>query len=717
MRIEELIKKIRAYHPEADTELLRHAHSFAARAHNGQKRRSGEEFIVHPLAVAGILAELQLDVVTIAAGILHDVVEDTPVTLEAVREEFGTEIASLVDGVTKLTRLEYRSKEEQQAENLRKMFLAMAKDIRVILIKLADRLHNLRTLGYQPPEKQREVAQETVEIFAPLAHRLGIFRLKWEMEDLSLRYLHPEIYYDLVEQIAVKRQERDAYLKDLIATLKERLEASSIKADISGRPKHFYSIYSKMRKKNCSLNEIYDLIAVRVLVETVRDCYAVLGVVHSLWKPIPGRFKDYIAMPKPNMYQSLHTTVLGPDGRPFEIQIRTWDMHRTAEYGIAAHWRYKEGRSTTDREFEEKLSWLRELLEWQREMRDPREFMETLKIDLFADRVYVFTPKGDVVELPAGSVPIDFAYHVHTAVGHQCVGAKVNGRIVPLDYQLQTGDIVEILTAKGGKPSRDWLAIVKTSQARNRIRQWFKKEEREQNSLRGRELLEKEARKQNLPLEVLKADNLEKVLGRFNFLSVEDLYAAVGDGAVSSVQVLGRLKDELDLPAETEPVPLIVPLPRRRRSTSGVRVPNVGSVEVRLAHCCHPLPGDAIRGYVTRGRGVSVHRADCPNLQYHQGSEPERIIDVTWEDNAESVYEVQIAALAVDRPRLTADIMTAIADTKTIVNAVHARATKNNLATVDLKIEISNLDQLQSIMDKVRRIRDVLEVRRVTPTS
>jgi len=717
MRIEELIKKIRAYHPEADTELLRHAHSFAARAHNGQKRRSGEEFIVHPLAVAGILAELQLDVVTIAAGILHDVVEDTPVTLEAVREEFGTEIASLVDGVTKLTRLEYRSKEEQQAENLRKMFLAMAKDIRVILIKLADRLHNLRTLGYQPPEKQREVAQETVEIFAPLAHRLGIFRLKWEMEDLSLRYLHPEIYYDLVEQIAVKRQERDAYLKDLIATLKERLEASSIKADISGRPKHFYSIYSKMRKKNCSLNEIYDLIAVRVLVETVRDCYAVLGVVHSLWKPIPGRFKDYIAMPKPNMYQSLHTTVLGPDGRPFEIQIRTWDMHRTAEYGIAAHWRYKEGRSTTDREFEEKLSWLRELLEWQREMRDPREFMETLRIDLFADRVYVFTPKGDVVELPAGSVPIDFAYHVHTAVGHQCVGAKVNGRIVPLDYQLQTGDIVEILTAKGGKPSRDWLAIVKTSQARNRIRQWFKKEEREQNSLRGRELLEKEARKQNLPLEVLKADNLEKVLGRFNFLSVEDLYAAVGDGAVSPVQVLGRLKDELDLPAETEPVPLIVPLPRRRRSTSGVRVPNVGSVEVRLAHCCHPLPGDAIRGYVTRGRGVSVHRADCPNLQYHQGSEPERIINVTWEDNAESVYEVQIAALAVDRPRLTADIMTAIADTKTIVNAVHARATKNNLATVDLKIEISNLDQLQSIMDKVRRIRDVLEVRRVTPTS
>ncbi|MGB9886857.1 MAG: RelA/SpoT family protein [Moorellales bacterium] len=717
MSVEQIIEKVRAYYPQADTALLEQAYRFAAAAHDGQKRLSGEAFIAHPLEVAAILAELQLDTVTIAAGILHDVVEDTVITLEEVRKEFGAEVASLVDGVTKLTRLESRSKEEQQAENLRKMFLAMAKDIRVILIKLADRLHNMRTLGYQPAEKQREIAAETLEIFAPLAHRLGIFRLKWELEDLSLRYLHPDIYYDLVEQIAVKRQERDEYLKALISTLKERLDANGIKADISGRPKHFYSIYHKMRKKNCGLNEIYDLIAVRVLVDTVRDCYAVLGVVHSLWKPIPGRFKDYIAMPKPNMYQSLHTTVLGPDGQPFEIQIRTWEMHRTAEYGIAAHWRYKEGRSATDKEFEEKLSWLRELLEWQREMRDPREFMESLKIDLFADRVYVFTPKGDVVELPAGSVPIDFAYHVHTAVGNQCVGAKVNGRIVPLDYKLQTGDIVEILTAKGGKPSRDWLAIVKTSQARNRIRQWFKKEEREQNSLRGRELLEKEARKQNLPLEVLKADKLEKILARFNFLTVEDLYAAVGDGAVSPVQVLGRLKEELELSGEPEPVPVIVPLPRRRRSTSGVRVPGVGNVEVRLAHCCHPLPGDSIRGYVTRGRGVSVHRADCPNLAYHQGTEPERIIEVTWEDNAESVYEVQIAALAVDRPRLTADIMTAIADTKTIVNAVHARATRNNLATVDLKIEISNLEQLQYIMDKVRRIRDVLEVKRVTPTS
>jgi GTP pyrophosphokinase len=716
MQVESVIQKVQSYHPPADVELLRHAYRFAAGAHNGQKRLSGEEFITHPLEVAYILAELQLDVVTIASGILHDVVEDTSVTLDQVEKEFGSEIALLVDGVTKLTRLECRTKEEQQAENLRKMFLAMAKDIRVILIKLADRLHNMRTLGHQPPEKRREVAQETLEIFAPLAHRLGIFRLKWELEDLALRYLHPEVYYDLVEQMALKRQERDEYLKNLIQTLREKLEANGIKADISGRPKHFYSIYSKMRKKNCGLDEIYDLIAVRVLVETVRDCYAVLGIVHSLWKPIPGRFKDYIAMPKPNMYQSLHTTVLGPDGQPFEIQIRTWEMHRTAEYGIAAHWRYKEGRSTTDKEFEEKLSWLRQLLEWQREMRDPREFMESLKIDLFADRVYVFTPKGDVVELPAGSVPIDFAYHVHTAIGHQCVGAKVNGRIVPLDYKLQTGDIVEILTAKGGKPSRDWLAIVKTSQARNRIRQWFKKEERQENIVRGRELLEKEVRKQNLPLDAIKTENLEKVMSRFNYFSVDDLLAALGDGTLSPAQVLGRLKEELDLAPPSEPVPLLLPRPRRRRSTSGVKLPDVGTVEVRLAHCCHPLPGDAILGYVTRGRGVTIHRSDCPNLQYHQASEPERIVEVSWEDNPDTIYEVQIAALAVDRPRLTADIMTAIADTKTIVNAVHARATKNNLATVDLKIEISSLEQLQHIMDKVRRVRDVLEVRRVTPT-
>lgn len=714
MDIEAVISQVLDYFPAADVDLLRHAYSFAAQAHDGQRRRSGEDYIVHPLEVAAILAELQLDVVTIAAGILHDVVEDTDASLEDLQENFGGEVAALVDGVTKLSRLEYRSKEEQQAEYLRKMFLAMAKDIRVILIKLADRLHNMRTLAYQPAAKQKEISEETLEIFAPLAHRLGIFRLKCELEDRSLRYLRPLAYYELVDQMAFKKLQLEENLKYIISHLKEKLEAAGITSDVSGRPKHVYSIYSKMQKKKCRLNEIYDLIAVRALVDTVKDCYAALGIVHSLWKPIPGRFKDFIAMPKPNMYQTLHTTVLGPDGEPFEIQLRTWEMHRTAEYGIAAHWRYKEGRTSTDKEFEEKLSWLRQLLEWQRDLRDPREFMETLKIDFFPDRVYVFTPKGSVLELPLGSIPIDFAYHVHTAVGHQCVGAKVNGRIVPLDYQLQTGDIVEILTSKIGKPSRDWLNLVRTPAAKSRIRQWFKRVERSENSVKGREMLERETRKQNLPLEVIKTDNLEKLLVRFNFLTVEDLYAAIGDGALTPLQVLGRLREET-VPAD-EVLPPLAPPPRRRPSTSGVQVAQSGNMVVHLAHCCHPIPGDPITGYITRGRGVSVHRVDCPNAIHHQQQEPERFLPVNWDENVESAYEVQIAATAIDRSHLATDIMSAIADTKIIINSVHARATRDNLASVDLKIVVSSQEQLRYVMEKVRRIRDVLEVRRVTPS-
>ncbi|KKM09231.1 (p)ppGpp synthetase [Clostridiales bacterium PH28_bin88] len=718
MSIQGVIQKVQTYYPQADVQLVQQAYLFASTAHQGQHRRSGEDYIVHPLEVATILAELQLDVVTIAAGLLHDVVEDTSFTLEDLERAFGAEIALLVDGVTKLSRIEYKSKMEQQAENLRKMFLAMAKDIRVILIKLADRLHNMRTLKHQPEEKQRECAQETLEIFAPLAHRLGIFRLKWELEDLSLRYMEPERYYELVQNISMKRQEREEFINHVIKILKEKLDEVGIDADIQGRPKHFYSIYNKMVKQGKELGEIYDLIAVRVVVESVKDCYGALGMIHAQWKPIPGRFKDYIAMPKPNMYQSLHTTLIGPSGEPFEVQIRTWDMHRTSEYGIAAHWRYKEGKNG-DKDFDAKLTWLRQLLEWQRELKDAREFMESLKIDLFSDRVYVFTPKGDVVELPAGSVPLDFAYRVHTAVGNQCVGAKVSGRIVPLDYRLQTGDIVEILTSKTGRPRRDWLNIVQTSQAKNRIRQWLKKEQRDELVAKGREMLERETDKKGwYTAEALKNSNLQEAAKRFNIPTVEDLLATVGDGGLTPLQVMAKLKEAVpglvtEAPA---PLPSVKPWSGYGKPSQGIRVRGVDNVVVRLSRCCNPVPGDDIVGYITRGRGVSIHRSDCPNIAHHHDNELERIIEVAWDLEAEAIYQVHIEAVAVDRPRLAMDIMTTIADTKTIINSVHARATRNNLATVDLKIEIKSLDHLNYITEKVKRIKDVLEVKRVTPS-
>ncbi|TDA64472.1 MAG: bifunctional (p)ppGpp synthetase/guanosine-3',5'-bis(diphosphate) 3'-pyrophosphohydrolase [Clostridia bacterium] len=717
MTFPELVDQVRSYYPEVDAGCLERAYDFASEAHHGQFRLSGDAYINHPLEVSYILAQWQLDTATLVASLLHDVVEDTAVTLDEIRGEFGDEIALLVDGVTKLSRIGYtesRTKEEQQVENLRKIFLAMAKDIRVIIIKLADRLHNMRTLDYQSAEKQVEIAKETIEIFAPLAHRLGIFRLKMELEDLSLRYLEPERYYDLVQRIAVRRQQQETYLQEVMTVLDQKLAEVDIVASIQGRPKHLYSIYNKMAKKGRELDEIYDLIAVRVVVDSIRDCYAALGVIHTLWRPIPGRFKDYIAMPKPNMYQSLHTTVVGAGGQPFEIQIRTWEMHRTAEYGIAAHWRYKEGTGSGDKDFEAKLSWLRQLLDWQRDMLDPREFMESLRIDLFSDRVYVFTPKGDVVELPSGSVPLDFAYKVHTAVGHQCTGAKVNRKLVPLDYKLQTGDIVEIITTKGSGPSRDWLSIVQTSQAKNRIRQWFKKEQREENIARGRDLLEKEAHKQGLPAEALKPERLEDAAGKFNIFSVDDLLAALGDGAVTVAQVINKLAGGKRA-ADLTPPP-VRPWSQKSKPSLGVIVDDIDNAMVHLSKCCNPLPGDPIIGYITRGRGVSVHRTDCTNILHHRNGDRDRLIEVHWDTTPESIYQVQIEAVATDRPRLAADIMTAIADTKTIINAVNARATRNSMATVDLKVEIRNLEHLQYVMDKVRRVRDVLEVRRVTPS-
>lgn len=725
MSLARLLAKIEQYYPNFDRELVERAYLFAKEAHRGQFRNSGEAFIEHPLQVACILADLQLDITSIVAGLLHDVVEDTVTTLQDIEAEFGAEVRFLVAGVTKLGKIEYKSKEDRHAENLRKMFLAMARDIRVILIKLADRLHNLRTLGAHEVPKQREIARETLEIFAPVAHRLGIYKIKWEMEDLAFRYLEPDKYYELADRIAKKRKEREDYINLVITKLREKLTEAGIKAEISGRPKNFYSIYRKMVDQGKDLSEIYDLVAVRVIVETVKECYATLGIVHTMWKPIPGRFKDYIAMPKQNMYQSLHTTLVGPLGEPFELQIRTFEMHRTAEYGIAAHWRYKEGGRLTDPEFEKKLSWLRQILEWQHELRDAREFMESLKIDLFSDVVFVFTPKGDVVELPSGSVPIDFAYRIHTEVGHRCIGAKVNGRIVPLDYRLKNGDIVEILTSKqSGGPSRDWLSIVKTSQAKNRIRQWYKKEKKEDNILRGRELLEKELRRQGYDSSSFyKLEGKDAICQRLGFQTENDLYAGIGDGTISPSSVIAKVRDELrkkeeppELPAAEKEPGFLVKVPEKRAPVStGVRVRGVKNLAVHLSHCCNPLPGDQIIGYITRGRGVSVHRVDCPNIAYHFQGERDRMIDVSWEEDVPTTYQVEIEVKALDRPHLTTDIMNTIADTRTIINAVNARAKKNKMALVNLKLEIRDIEHLYTVMQKVSRVSDVLEVHRVVP--
>lgn len=705
---EELLNRIKAYNPNVNEDLLRQAYLFALSLHGDQKRHSGEPYIVHPLAVAMILAELELDTETIVAGLLHDVIEDTGIALEAISDHFGAEIASLVDGVTKLSRIEFRSKEEQQAENLRKMFLAMAKDIRVILIKLADRLHNMRTLQYHTPEKQRTIAQETLEIFAPLAHRLGIYRLKWELEDLAFRYLEPEKYRSLAERVARTRAAREEYTRQVIEVLRQRLEEAGIKAELQGRPKNLYSIYRKMERQGKDYSEIFDTTGIRALVDTVRDCYAVLGVVHTIWKPVPGRFKDYIAVPKENMYQSLHTTVVGPQGEPLEVQIRTWDMHRTAEYGIAAHWRYKEGRPR-DEEIEAKLAWLRELLEWVHEMRDARQFMERLKIDVFADVVFVFTPKGDVIELPAGAVPLDFAYRIHTEIGHRFKGAKVNGRLVPIDYKLKTGDIVEIITGKQPNPSRDWLTIVRTSQARNKIRAWFKREWREEVIERGREMLEKEARKQGLELEVLKSEKLLEQGRRFNLCTLEDIYAAVAQGVVAPQTLVARLREAL----EPEQVPILPVKPRRLGEARGIQVRGVRDLLVRLAHCCSPVPGDPIIGYVTRGRGISVHRTDCRNLSLLREKESDRLVEVSWEADYNAPFFVRMEVSAIDRAGLLHDVMSVLAEMKISAAWVNARGRKDKMATIEFGAEVRDKEQLEYMIKKINRIKDVFEVRRV----
>lgn len=718
--IENLILKIEQYNPQADMKQIIKAYNFAESAHEGQYRNSGEKFFIHPYNVAMILADLNMDTSTIIAGLLHDVLEDTDVTYETLVEEFGEEVANLVEGVTKLKKLNYKTKQESQAENLRKMVVAMAKDIRVIIIKLADRLHNMRTLEYMSDEKKKEKALETLEIYAPLAHRLGISKIKWELEDLSLRYLDPEGYYDLVDKVSKQRKEREAYIQFIIDMLKTKIDEMEIPCEISGRPKSFYSIYRKMVYQNKNFEQIFDLTAIRVIVDTVKDCYGVLGIVHTMWKPIPGRFKDYIAMPKPNMYQSLHTTVIGPQGEPFEVQIRTWEMHRTAEYGIAAHWKYKEGTVKADN-FDEKLTWLRQMLEWQKEMKDPKEFMESLKIDFFTDEVFVFTPKGDVINLPNGSTPIDFAYRVHTAVGNNCVGAKVDGRIVPLDYKLKNGNIVEVITsANSTGPSRDWLKIVKSSQAKSKIRQWFKREERDLNIVKGKDILEKEVKRQGYKLtEMLKEDWLKSIASKLSLSSVDDLYAGLGYGSITLSQVIPKLKefhkdyyklrDEKNL---LESNSNVYAPKKENRFTQGVTVKGVDNIKVRFSKCCNPVPGDEIVGYITRGRGVSVHRKDCPNIK--DLASHERYIEVEWVTNEKASYQAEIQIKASDRPGLLTDITQRITDANLTVTSLNARTNKEKLVVMNITLETKDVEQLKDLMKKIKRIKGVIDVYRVT---
>ncbi|MEG0833879.1 MAG: bifunctional (p)ppGpp synthetase/guanosine-3',5'-bis(diphosphate) 3'-pyrophosphohydrolase [Christensenellaceae bacterium] len=694
-------------------EEVKKAFDMAQKAHEGQLRHSGEPFFTHPLAVTDIIADLGLDNTAIIAGILHDAVEDTDLTIEDVEREFNSEIVKLVDGVTKLKNYEFMSREEQQWESLRKMFLAMASDIRVVIIKLADRLHNMRTLKYQSENKQIEKAKETLEIYAPLAHRLGISTIKWELEDLSLKFLEPDAYFEIANKIASTRSEREKQINSVIAQLEEKLIDFKIKAEIEGRPKHIYSIYKKMKDKNKVFEEVYDLIAVRIIVSTIKDCYGVLGLVHTMWKPIPLRFKDYIAVPKQNMYQSLHTTLLGEDGRPFEVQIRTYDMHRTAEYGIAAHWKYKEGDSAG---MNSKLTWLKELMEWQTDMKDSKEFMETLKIDIFSDNVFVFTPKGDVKDFVNGATPLDFAYSVHSAIGNKCIGAKINGKIVTLDYKLKTGDIVEIITSKAAiGPSRDWLKIAKTTQARSKIKQWFKKELKEENIVKGKEMLEKEAKRQGYALhELLNKDWLSVLYKRFTLNSQEDMFAAVGYGAITVNQILFKLIEQYKIAnkidTDVETVNII------KKSSKGaqgdITVKGSTGLAVRFAKCCNPVPGDDIVGYITRGRGVCVHTKDCKNLR-EMGVDEERLIDVAWVNNQKSSYNVEIQIIAHDRPGLMVEISQTMYNTNRDITAINARSSKNGLASISLRSNITSVDDLNDLINKLQSLKGVQEVFRV----
>ncbi len=730
---QELINSVKKYHPSADISMIQKAYKIAHDAHEGQCRKSGEPYIIHPLCVAIILADLEMDKETIVAGLLHDVVEDTVMTSEEIVQEFSAEVALLVDGVTKLGQLSYSSdKVEEQAENLRKMFLAMAKDIRVILIKLADRLHNMRTLKYMRPEKQKEKAQETMDIYAPIAQRLGISKIKVELDDLSLKYLEPEVYYDLVEKISLRKSAREEYVQGIVGEVSSHIEEAEIKAQIYGRVKHFFSIYKKMVNQDKTLEQIYDLFAVRIVVDSVKDCYAALGVIHEMYKPIPGRFKDYIAMPKQNMYQSLHTTLIGPNGQPFEIQIRTFDMHRTAEYGIAAHWKYKEssdGKKPVAQQEEEKLSWLRQILEWQRDMSDNREFLSLLKsdLDLFAENVYCFTPAGDVKNLPNGSTPIDFAYSIHSAVGNKMIGARVNGKLVTIDYVLQNGDRIEILTSQNSKgPSRDWLNIVKSTQAKNKINQWFKHERKEDNIIKGKELLAAYCKTKNIVLSsLMKPAYLEKIMRKYGFRDWDSTLAAIGHGGLKEGQVVNRLLEEYEKEhkkeiTDEEILEAVDSKDRIRvaKSKSGIVVKGIHDVAVRFSKCCSPIPGDEIVGFVTRGRGVSIHRTDCVNVINLADADRVRLIDAEWQASPAGktgeLYTAEIKVYGYNRTGLLVDIMKIFTERKIDVSSANSTTSKQGTATISLTFDVPSREELNHLIGKVRQVESVIDIERTT---
>ena len=734
---QELIASVKKYHPSTDISLIEKAYKTADTAHKGQVRKSGEAYIIHPLCVAIILAELELDKETIVAGLLHDVVEDTVMTVEEIASEFSEEIALLVDGVTKLGQLSYDAdKVEVQAENLRKMFLAMAKDIRVILIKLADRLHNMRTLKYMTPEKQKEKARETMDIYAPIAQRLGISKIKIELDDLSLKYLEPEAYYDLVEKVALRKSVRDDYVQSLVKEVSKHIENAGIKAQIDGRAKHFFSIYKKMVNQHKTLDQIYDLFAIRIIVDNVKDCYAALGVIHEMYKPIPGRFKDYIAMPKPNMYQSLHTTLIGPTGQPFEIQIRTFEMHRTAEYGIAAHWKYKEaanngGTVATTKSEEEKLSWLRQILEWQKDMSDNKEFMSLLKSDLnlFSDTVFCFTPSGDVKNLPTGSTPVDFAYSIHSAVGNKMIGAKVNGKLVPIDYEIQNGDRIEIITSQNSKgPSRDWLNIVKSTQAKNKINQWFRSELKEENIVKGKELIAQYCKAKSINLtDINKPEYQSKVMRKYGFHDWDSALATLGHGGLKEGQVVNKMLEEYrkDHPIQltdedvlnnvsSENKDKAVP----QKSKSGIIVKGLYDVAVHFSKCCSPVPGDEIVGFVTRGRVVSIHRTDCINIMNLSELEKVRLIDAEWQQGAEQgdngLYLAEIKIFGNNRTGLLVDITRIFTEREIDISSINSKTSKQGVATISISFNTKGKEELSSLIEKIRQVESVIDIERTT---
>lgn len=727
-----LIARVTKYHPSADISLIEKAYKIASEAHKEQFRKSGEPYIIHPLWVGIILADLEMDKETIVAGMLHDVVEDTVMTLDDITREFGSEVALLVDGVTKLGQLSYsKDKLEVQAENLRKMFLAMAKDIRVIIIKLADRLHNMRTLEFMTPEKQKEKARETMDIYAPIAQRLGISKIKIELDDLSLKYSNPEVYYQLVRDLNERKTKREEFVQQIVAEVSKHMENANIKAKVYGRVKHFFSIYKKMVNQNKTLDQIYDLFAVRIIVDTVKDCYAALGVIHEMYTPVPGRFKDYIAMPKANMYQSLHTTLIGPSGQPFEIQIRTEEMHKTAEYGIAAHWKYKESgdgtKGVAKNQEEEKLSWLRQILEWQRDMSDNREFLSLLKgdLDLFTEDVYCFTPNGDVKNLPNGSTPVDFAYAIHSAVGNKMVGARVNGKLVNIDYKIQNGDRIEILTSQNSKgPSRDWLNIVKSTQAKSKINQWFKKEFKEENIVRGRELIAAYCKAKAInPADVSKPKYLQIVQQKYGFRDWESVLAAIGHGGLKEGQVVNRLLEEYQKDHKKEItdetiLETLSGVPSQKvhiaKSKSGIIVKGIDDMAVRFSKCCNPVPGDEIVGFVTRGRGMSIHRTDCVNMLHLSAAERERLIDAEWEGAGDNggQYLAELKMYAHDRQGLLMDISKIFTEAKLDVKSMNVRTSKKGTATLDMGFIVHGRDELNRVIDKLRQVEGVLDIER-----